>query len=147
MTVGTASRPAEEQAIGVFGCSGQHTVGTARRGRGNGRGPQLLLGQLLRGARSDATAVLRHALAVFEELGTSLWAERARAELADTTPRARTPQRLTPAEQRVGELAATGMKNRDVAATLFISGKTVEATLARSTASWESGHARSSGGT
>jgi len=76
--------------------------------------------------------VLRESLAVFEELGTPRWAHRARAELAGTRPRARAPQEgLTPAEQRVAELAASGMTNRDVAATLFISAKTVEATLAR----------------
>jgi len=72
---------------------------------------QLLLGQLTRRQRSDATAVLRDALHVFEELGTPLWANRARAELA--------------------ELSASGMTNRDVAAKLFISLNTVEATLAR----------------
>ena len=38
---------------------------------------------------------------------------------------------LTPSEQRVAELAASGMKNRDVATALFISPKTVEANLAR----------------
>ncbi|MBE1552659.1 DNA-binding CsgD family transcriptional regulator [Mycobacterium sp. OAS707] len=93
---------------------------------------QLLLGQLLRRERAEATAVLREALAVFEELGTPLWADRARAELAGTRPRVRTAQEgLTPAEQRVAELAASGMTNRDVAAMLFISAKTVEATLAR----------------
>jgi DNA-binding CsgD family transcriptional regulator len=92
---------------------------------------QLFLGQLLRRARSDATAVLRDALAVFEELGTSLWADRARAQLASTKRRAPVPNRLTPAERRVAELAASGMTNRDVAAKLFISAKTVEATLAR----------------
>ena len=93
---------------------------------------QLLLGQLLRRERAEATAVLREALAVFEELGTPLWADRARAELAGTRPRVRTAQEgLTPAEQRVAELAASGMTNRDVAGVLFISAKTVEATLAR----------------
>jgi DNA-binding CsgD family transcriptional regulator len=93
---------------------------------------QLLLGQLLRRERAEATAVLRDALAVFEELGTPLWADRARAELAGTRPRVRASQDgLTPAEQRVAELAASGMTNRDVAATMFISAKTVEATLAR----------------
>jgi DNA-binding NarL/FixJ family response regulator len=96
---------------------------------------QLLLGQLTRRERSDATAILRDALAVFEELGTPLWANRARAELAgdDARPRARTPTRggLTPGEQRVAELSASGMTNRDVAAKLVISSKTVEATLAR----------------
>ena len=38
---------------------------------------------------------------------------------------------LTPSEQRVAELAASGMTNRDVAAALFISPKTVEANLSR----------------
>jgi DNA-binding NarL/FixJ family response regulator len=38
---------------------------------------------------------------------------------------------LTPAEQRVAELAASGLTNRQVAAALFISPKTVESSLAR----------------
>jgi DNA-binding NarL/FixJ family response regulator len=38
---------------------------------------------------------------------------------------------LTPSEQRVAELAASGMTNRDVAAKLFISHKTVEVNLSR----------------
>ncbi|HTI75792.1 MAG TPA: LuxR C-terminal-related transcriptional regulator, partial [Mycobacterium sp.] len=92
---------------------------------------QLLLGQLLSRHRSEATAVLRDALAVFEKLGTTLWADRARAELEGKKPRTRSQEGLTPAEQRVAELAASGITNRDVAAQLFISSKTVEATLAR----------------
>ncbi|MFG1930979.1 ATP-binding protein [Mycobacterium sp. NPDC048908] len=92
---------------------------------------QLLLGQLLRRQRSDATAVLNGALATFEKLGTVLWADRARAEVAGAKPRTRTQEGLTPVEQRVAELAASGMTNRDVAAQLFVSAKTVEATLAR----------------
>jgi DNA-binding CsgD family transcriptional regulator len=92
---------------------------------------QLLLGQLQRRRRSDATAALRGALDIFKQLGAALWADRARAELAGRRLRRRAPEGLTPAEQRVAELAASGMTNRDVAATLFISAKTVEATLAR----------------
>jgi DNA-binding CsgD family transcriptional regulator len=94
---------------------------------------QLLLGQLTRRERSESTAALRDALAVFEQLGTELWANRARAELAGRRTKAHTRQQdgLTPAELRVAELAASGMTNRDVAAKLFISSKTVEATLAR----------------
>jgi DNA-binding CsgD family transcriptional regulator len=38
---------------------------------------------------------------------------------------------LTPGEQQVAELAALGMRNRDVAAALFISPKTVDSNLAR----------------
>jgi DNA-binding CsgD family transcriptional regulator/tetratricopeptide (TPR) repeat protein len=92
---------------------------------------QLLFGQLLRQARSDAIPPLSEALTAFDGLGTRLWAQRARTELANAKPRVPVHKRLTPAEQRVAELAASGMTNRDVAATLFISAKTVEATLAR----------------
>jgi DNA-binding CsgD family transcriptional regulator len=38
---------------------------------------------------------------------------------------------LTPAEQRVAERAASGMSNKDIAAALFISPKTVEVNLSR----------------
>lgn len=94
---------------------------------------QLLLGQLQRRSRHKeaASATLQEALSAFEEFGTPLWAERTRLELGrvDIGPRRTTG--LTPSEQRVAELAAAGMTNRDVAATLFISPKTVEANLSR----------------
>jgi DNA-binding CsgD family transcriptional regulator len=94
---------------------------------------QLLLGQLARRQRNKdaAIAALRGALTVFDELDTPLWADRARAELARVDVALRTSGELTAAEQRVAELAASGMTNRDVAGALFISPKTVEATLAR----------------
>jgi DNA-binding NarL/FixJ family response regulator len=38
---------------------------------------------------------------------------------------------LTASEGRIAELAATGFTNREVAAALFVSPKTVEASLAR----------------
>ena len=38
---------------------------------------------------------------------------------------------LTASEQRVAELAASGLTNRDIGAAVFISPKTVEANLAR----------------
>jgi DNA-binding CsgD family transcriptional regulator len=93
---------------------------------------QLLLGQLQRRQRHKevAAATLREALAVFEDLGTPLWADRVRAEL-DRVNVAPTSTALTPTEQRVADLAASGLTNRDVAAALFISPKTVEANLAR----------------
>ena len=93
----------------------------------------LLLGQLRRRQRQkEAAAVtLRDALEAFETIGTPLWADRARAELARTNVAPRQAFALTPSEQRVAELAASGMTNRDVAAALFISPKTVEANLAR----------------
>ena len=64
-------------------------------------------------------------------MGTPLWAERARAELERVNVGPRQTAGLTPSEQRVAELVASGMTNRDVAAALFISPKTVEANLSR----------------
>ena len=68
---------------------------------------------------------------MFSDLGAPLWAERARTELARTKVAPTRDHMLTPSELRVAELAASGMTNRDVAAALFISPKTVEANLAR----------------
>ena len=60
-----------------------------------------------------------------------MWADKVRAELARINVGPHRSTVLTPSEQRVAELAATGMTNRDVATALFISPKTVEANLAR----------------
>lgn len=94
---------------------------------------QLLLGQIeRRHRRKDAAAVaFTRALRTFEELGVPMWADRARAELDRNHTGPRRKSVLTPSEQRVAELAAAGKTNRDVAAALFISPKTVEANLAR----------------
>jgi DNA-binding CsgD family transcriptional regulator len=94
---------------------------------------QLVLGQIQRRLRQKeaATASLAEALATFDSLGTPLWAERCRAELARVGGGRRSDTLLTSSEQRVAELAATGMTNREVAAALFISPKTVESNLAK----------------
>ncbi|MGB2919226.1 MAG: helix-turn-helix transcriptional regulator, partial [Mycobacterium sp.] len=81
--------------------------------------------------REAATHSLRRSLAVFDEYGAPLWAERARAELARVDVTLGGPAALTVSEQRVAEMAAAGCTNRDIAAALFISPKTVEANLAR----------------
>lgn len=60
-----------------------------------------------------------------------MWAERARRELARADPSPQRTPGLTESEQRVAELAATGATNKDMAAALFISPKTVEANLTR----------------
>ncbi|MCV7282325.1 AAA family ATPase [Mycolicibacterium flavescens] len=93
----------------------------------------LILGQIERRQRKkeSASAYLQEACEVFETLGVPLWAARARAELSRSNVGPRRDGQLTPSEQRVAELAASGMKNRDVATALFISPKTVEANLAR----------------
>jgi DNA-binding CsgD family transcriptional regulator len=94
---------------------------------------QLLLGQLQRRQRQKevASATLREAMQGFEDMGAPLWRDRARAELARVNVAPTQDLILTPSEQRVANLAASGMTNRDVAAALFISPKTVEANLAR----------------
>ena len=79
--------------------------------------------------RREARATLEEALAVFERIGAALWAERARAELKRISGRAATPGALTPAEERVAALVAEGKTNREVAAALFLSDRTVEGHL------------------
>jgi DNA-binding CsgD family transcriptional regulator len=80
--------------------------------------------------RREARATLEDALAVFEGIGASLWAERARAELKRISGRAASPGALTPAEERVAVLVAEGKTNKEVAAALFLSERTVEGHLA-----------------
>jgi len=80
--------------------------------------------------RREARTTLEEALAVFEGIGAALWAERARAELKRISGRAATPGALTPAEERVAVLVAEGKTNREVAAALFLSDRTVEGHLA-----------------
>jgi DNA-binding CsgD family transcriptional regulator len=92
---------------------------------------QLLLGQLQRRQRRKeaAAATLQTAMRTFEAIGAPLWADRARTALARTNVSPGTEVDLTPTERQVADLAASGVKNRDVAAELFISVKTVEANL------------------
>jgi DNA-binding CsgD family transcriptional regulator/tetratricopeptide (TPR) repeat protein len=91
----------------------------------------LLLGQLQRRQRRKhaAAATLGEALQVFQELGTPLWVERVSVELERTNVSPIRTLELTPSERRVAELAAAGLTNRDVAAKLFVSTKTVETNL------------------
>ena len=93
----------------------------------------LLLGQLQRRLRQKelSRTTMTEALHVFETLGTPLWAERARAEIKRASAPSGKSMGLTPSEHRVAELAASGMKIKDVATALFISPKTVETNLSR----------------
>ena len=81
-----------------------------------------------RGAARDA---LERALAIFDELGAALWTEKARAELARVGGRTAAGDELTPTERRVAELVAKGKTNKEVAAQLFITPRTVEGHLTR----------------
>jgi DNA-binding NarL/FixJ family response regulator len=94
----------------------------------------LVLGRIRRRARKRlaAKAALEDALALFEAAGSPRWAEQAAAEIDALGLRAgASPDELTASEERVARLAASGLTNREVAATLYVSQKTVEAHLAR----------------
>jgi DNA-binding CsgD family transcriptional regulator len=74
---------------------------------------------------------LQEALAGFERLGAAIWAERTRAEVARIGGRAPSDGSLTVREQRVAELVAEGHTNREIAAELCITERTVEGHLSR----------------
>ncbi|MFI9552611.1 helix-turn-helix transcriptional regulator [Nonomuraea endophytica] len=93
---------------------------------------ELLYGEWLRRARrkAEARTHLTAALERFDRVGARPWAERADAELHATglTIRRAAPgvlAGLTPQELQIVRLAAQGLSNRDIAAQLFISPRTV----------------------
>jgi DNA-binding CsgD family transcriptional regulator len=92
----------------------------------------LAKGQVERRARRKARArtSLQQAQVIFERLGAGLWAARTSRELDSVGVGRAGPDELSPAERRVAELAASGSTNREIAMTLFMSPKTVEAHLA-----------------
>ena len=69
--------------------------------------------------------------AMFAELGSRAWAERARKEARRLGGRTPTPNELTPTERLVADLAAAGLTNPEIAARLFMSRKTVEFNLGK----------------
>ena len=93
---------------------------------------RLLHGMRLRreGRRVDARVQLEAARREFVAMDLTFWAERAAQELAGTGERVHsrdaTREPLTSQETRVALLVAQGLKNREVAAALFLSPKTVE---------------------
>ena len=92
----------------------------------------LVLGALQRRAkqRSAARETLGRALGL-RAARREPWAARARAELARIGGRRRPPACSPPAERRVAELVAEGRSNKEIAATLFVTPKTVETQLSR----------------
>jgi DNA-binding CsgD family transcriptional regulator len=94
---------------------------------------ELAYGEFLRraGRRVEARAQLQAALDRFEGLGAALWAERARVELraSGRTARKRDPSTsadLTPQELQIARFVAEGLTNREVAALLFLSPRTID---------------------
>ncbi|HEX3737802.1 MAG TPA: AAA family ATPase [Solirubrobacterales bacterium] len=96
------------------------------------------LGALLRreGHRAEAREPLRRGLEAARSRGALVLARRAHEELLTAGARPRRLQfsgveALTASERRVAELAAAGSSNREIAATLFITVRTVENHLSR----------------
>ena len=94
---------------------------------------ELCYGERLRrvGRRIEARAHLRAALAGFESLGAEPWAQRAQSELGASgqhIPRhdPTAAERLTPQELQIALTVTGGATNREAAATLFLSPKTIE---------------------
>ena len=90
-----------------------------------------MLGTVERRAKRkrDARAALEKAAEIFSGLGARLWVEKTTTELERVSGRRDTGSLLTPTELQVAELVASGRSNREVAAQLFLSVRTVEANL------------------
>jgi DNA-binding CsgD family transcriptional regulator len=93
----------------------------------------LVTGVILRrlGRRRDAAASLDQARAIFASLRNPLWLARVEAEARRLGGRRSAGDALTPTEERVAELAGQGLRNAEIAAQLYVTPKTVEATLSR----------------
>jgi len=79
--------------------------------------------------RRAARETLERAVGIFDGLGAVLWATKARAELARIGGRASSGDDLTPSEQRIAALVAEGKTNKEVAAILVVTERTVESAL------------------
>ncbi|MEU8242577.1 LuxR C-terminal-related transcriptional regulator [Actinoplanes missouriensis] len=81
-----------------------------------------------------ATEMLVDALDTFERLGAAGWAARVRADLRTPTTAATAADpfaTLSPKQQQIARLAAEGLTNREIAARLFLSPRTVASHLYR----------------
>jgi DNA-binding CsgD family transcriptional regulator len=93
----------------------------------------LALGVVRRRGRQKRPAreAIEEALEGFETIGAAGWAEQARAELGRIGGRRSRGGELTPTELRLAELVAEGRSNKEIAAALFVTPKTVGTTLSR----------------
>ncbi|HSZ99376.1 MAG TPA: AAA family ATPase [Streptosporangiaceae bacterium] len=99
---------------------------------------RLIYGERLRraGRRMEAREHLRSALGTFHAIGAEPWERRAQTELRASGGRLRRPDpsprdQLTPQELQVALVVAEGVTNREAAARLFLSPKTIEVHLSR----------------
>lgn len=81
--------------------------------------------------RKAAASQVAAALQVLERTGASAWSSVARSELARLGGGREASGDLTPGEALICRLAAEGLRNREIAARLGLSEKTIEAALGR----------------
>ncbi|WP_067486415.1 LuxR C-terminal-related transcriptional regulator [Actinomadura hibisca] len=119
---GEKALPLYEEALGLHNGSPFEHARTA-----------LLYGERLRRVHraGEARQPLRTAAETFQRLGADPWAKRALEELraageTSAAPEADALNSLTPQELRIARLVAEGASNKDVAARLFLSPRTVE---------------------
>jgi DNA-binding CsgD family transcriptional regulator len=124
---GEAAQEAYHEALALHG-GGERPLDWART--------ELLFGEFLRRERHrvEAREHLRSAVERFERIDAHPWAERARSELraSGETARKRDPStllQLTPQELQVARFVAEGLSNKEVAAQLFLSPRTIDAHL------------------
>jgi DNA-binding NarL/FixJ family response regulator/predicted HD phosphohydrolase len=93
----------------------------------------LAVGTIRRRMKKKALArqALEQAAEAFGRHGAAIWAGRTRAELGRLGGRPRSPAELTETERRVAALVAAGRTNKEVAAELFITVRTVEWNLSK----------------
>lgn len=93
----------------------------------------LTAGQVARraGERDEAAERLGRARALFAEMDAFAWIERCDAELSQLGVGSAEDTDLTTAEERIAKLVLAGMSNREIAAAVYLSVRTVEANLTR----------------
>jgi DNA-binding CsgD family transcriptional regulator len=93
----------------------------------------LAAGRIRRRRREKLLAreAFEQALQIFDALPNPRWSAQVTAEIRRLGLRGASPHDLTPTEERVARLAASGLTNREIAGTLHVSEKTVETNLSR----------------
>ena len=93
----------------------------------------LVAGTVLRrgGRRRDAAEMLGRARSILSAIGDLPWLARVEEEERRLGGRRGASDALTPTEERVAELAGQGLRNAEIATRLYVTPKTVEATLSR----------------
>ncbi|HEX7301304.1 LuxR C-terminal-related transcriptional regulator [Lentzea sp.] len=124
------------RALLEAGTADEHFAEAIRLHRASGTALELAKTELLYGNRlrrgrrpKAAREHLRDAVRIFESYQADHWVERARAELraaGDPTGEPKDHPGLTPQQAQIAALVAEGATNREIAARLFLSHRTVE---------------------